>query len=363
MILSKIWIYVLKCLQVQIIKKIVSYIPLRCFHTLVSLVRGNERCFAKLNMDNDKKKYKVDFSLDTYDVFELEMMELGGIPLFFHVIKDILSYEEDSSFILETPNRKVIDYCKNKGVVLCNSEWQEDIPVVNAYQPFKFVDKKYALLYENMNLTVCNLQSYLYAKYLVEQIEQYEKSYLLKQQKVHSIIHRVISNCQVCLIGDSLVEYWMVDEISNMKIFNAGIGDLTSKECLELVDKIDLSSFKIFFIIIGTNDLKYKIPIDTIVNNIKSIIDLVLYKNPKARIIYSLVPNVRRRWDRRNDDINRLNIKLNEILGGMVSVLSLSFLNNIYGELQERNTIDGLHFSDIAYEKLQEIIESKIAEL
>lgn len=155
----------------------------------------------------------------------------------------------------------------------------------------------------------------------------------------------------------------MVDEISNMKIFNAGIGDLTSKECLELVDKIDLSSFKIFFIIIGTNDLKYKIPIDTIVNNIKSIIDLVLYKNPKARIIYSLVPNVRRRWDRRNDDINRLNIKLNEILGGMVSVLSLSFLNNIYGELQERNTIDGLHFSDIAYEKLQEIIESKIAEL
>ena len=103
------------------------------------------------------KKYKVDFSLDTYDVFELEMMELGGIPLFFHVIKDILSYEEDSSFILETPNRKVIDYCKNKGVVLCNSEWQEDIPVVNAYQPFKFVDKKYALLHENMNLTVCNL--------------------------------------------------------------------------------------------------------------------------------------------------------------------------------------------------------------
>lgn len=307
------------------------------------------------------KKYRVDFSLDTYDVFELEMMELGGIPLFFHVIKDILSHEEDSSFILETQNRKVIDYCKSKRVVFFNSEWQEDIPVVNAYQPFKFVDKKYALLHENMNLTVCNLQSYLYAKYLVEQIEQYEKSYLLKQQKVHSIIHREISNCQVCLIGDSLVEYWMVDEISNMKTFNAGIGDLTSKECLELVDKIDLSSFEIFFIIIGTNDLKYKIPLDIIVNNIKSIIDLVLYKNPKARIIYSLVPNVRRRWDRRNDDINRLNIKLNDMLGGKVSVLSLSFLNNIYGELQKRNTIDGLHLSDIAYKKLQEIIESKIA--
>lgn len=309
------------------------------------------------------KKYRVDFSLDTYDIFELEMMELGGIPLFFHVIKDILSHEEDSCFILETSNRKVIDYCNSKGIVLLNSEWQEEISVINAYQPFKFVDKKYALLQENMNLTVCNLQSYLYAKYLMEQIEQYEKSYLLKQQKANSIIHRVISNCQVCLIGDSLVEYWMVGEISNMKIFNAGIGDLTSKECLELVGKIDLSSFKIFFVIIGTNDLKYKIPIDTIVNNIKSIIDLVLYKNPTARIIYSLVPNVRRRWDRRNDDINRLNIKLNEILGGMVSVLSLSFLNNIYGELQERNTIDGLHFSDIAYEKLQEIIESKIAEL
>lgn len=49
------------------------------------------------------------------------------------------------------------------------------------------------------------------------------------------------------------------------------------------------------------------------------------------------------------------------MLGGKVSVLSLSFLNNIYGELQERNTIDGLHLSDIAYKKLQEIIESKIA--
>lgn len=73
------------------------------------------------------------------------------------------------------------------------------------------------------------------------------------------------------------------------------------------------------------------------------------------------MPNVRRRWDRRNDDINRLNIILNDMLGEKVSVLSLSFLNNIYGELQERNTIDGLHFSDFAYEKLQEIIESKIA--
>ena len=48
-------------------KKIVSYIPLWCFHTLVSLLRDNERCFIKLNMDNDKK-YRVDFSLDTYDV-------------------------------------------------------------------------------------------------------------------------------------------------------------------------------------------------------------------------------------------------------------------------------------------------------
>ena len=75
-------------------KKIVSYIPLWCFHTLVSLLRDNERCFIKLNMDNDKK-YRVDFSLDTYDVFELEMMELGGIPSFMssktsYLIKKIL---------------------------------------------------------------------------------------------------------------------------------------------------------------------------------------------------------------------------------------------------------------------------------
>lgn len=69
------------------------------------------------------------------------------------------------------------------------------------------------------------------------------------------------------------------------------------------------------------------------------------------------MPNVRRRWDRRNDDINRLNKMLVESLCNKVKLIYPTILNNPYGELDESNTIDGLHLSELGYEKIKQLIE------
>ena len=127
-----------------------------------------------------------------------------------------------------------------------------------------------------------------------------------------------------------------------------------------IVDKLQLDAFLTFFIVIGTNDLKYKVNETTIVANILRLINTIRRGNEKAVIIYSLVPNVYRRWDRQNDEIRKLNVALLKAVGDSALILEPSFLNNQYGELHYNNTIDGLHFNKVAYDKLKKYLEKLI---
>lgn len=308
------------------------------------------------------KEYKIVFTSFDSDIYDIEMMELEGMPLFFHSIKNLQNAKPGCHIIVEGKNHKIIDYCKQKGIETVSKEYilSSDV-IVNAYKPFLYRQSKYSLIDQYRDLEVTDLQSYWFALYIVDRLKQYDLSEHQKKEKANTILLKQPTDEQICLIGDSLIEYWNVQEINNCKIFNIGIGDHTTAECLEwIVTKLQLGVFQIFFIIIGTNDLKYKVDKSTIVNNVICIIETIRKANNKATIIYSLVPNVYRRWDRRNDEIIQLNIALREAVGSKVLILDPSFLNNQYGELDCNNTIDGLHFNESAYDKIKIQLEKII---
>lgn len=198
------------------------------------------------------------------------------------------------------------------------------------------------------------MKSYLLAKYILEQTSKYTESHYIKKNKAEQILNKKCNDTSVCFLGDSLIEFWEVDQIAGRNIFKAGIGDLTSAECLDwLVSKLDITKFDTFFIQIGTNDLKYKLPIECVIANLQNIVAYIKKYNSNARVILSLIPNVHRRWDRRNDAIQILNEKIRKTFSVSIELFDPSFLNNDFEELDTDNTIDGLHFTEDAYTKLE----------
>lgn len=310
------------------------------------------------------KEYKIYFPSVESDIFDIEMMDLEGMPLFYHMVKNLQESSPESSILVEAKNRKVIDYCNKNGIVTIDKK--SILPtdaIINAYQPFLHRQSKYVIVEQYRNLEVTDLQSYCFALYITDRLKQYAISEKQKQQKASLLLSKEQDNEQICLIGDSLIEYWNVKEIYGHKVFNCGIGDLTSSECFDwIIQKLQLNAFRIFFIIIGTNDLKYRVDKKSIVNNVVLILSSIRKDNKEAKIIFSLVPNVYRRWDRRNDEISQLNIALCNAVRDKALVLSPSFLNNRYGELDSNNTIDGLHFNQKAYYQLKEELEKIIIE-
>lgn len=305
------------------------------------------------------REFKIVFPPISSDIFDIAMMDLEGVPLFYHSIKNLQDLYTDCRFFVECDNQKIIDYCNEHGIdCKCKEHIFSSYEIINAYQPFLYMHSQYLIVEQYRTLEVTDLQGYLFAKYIFDRLKQYSLSEQQKKKKSDSILTKSYCNEEICFIGDSLIEYWDLQEISGYKIFNAGISDLTTSECLELViDKLQINAFSVFFIIIGTNDLKYKIKKDTIVANVIRLINAIRIVNTKAMIIYTLIPNVYRRWDRCNDEITELNAYLCEAIREDVLLLDVSFLNNKYGELDKCYTNDGVHFNTSAYNLLKNKIE------
>ena len=63
--------------------------------------------------------------------------------------------------------------------------------------------------------------------------------------------------------------------------------------------------------------MKYQLPIKSVIANLQDIVAYIKKYNSNARVILSLVPNVHRRWDRRNDAIQELNEEIVKTFSGL----------------------------------------------
>lgn len=182
-----------------------------------------------------------------------------------------------------------------------------------------------------------------------------KESVARKAQKYDIIRNADQQGYGICLLGDSLIEYWMVEKLENKKCFNAGVGDATTADVLHQLQNNLLSvSFDTFIIILGTNDVKYGYSVEKTVDNMLYIISELKTRNPLSNIIYFTIPPVNGRWDRKNLALDAKNKAILNVLPKDIKVFNLDFLKDKDGKLKTENTVDGLHFTDVAYVQIEE---------
>ncbi len=188
-------------------------------------------------------------------------------------------------------------------------------------------------------------------------------------------VNKYIRKDTTVLVGDSLTNEYMVTEmLSGKNICNRGIGGDTSDGVLK---RMDVSIFDInpkqLFLLIGANDLQStENSNEAIVDNIKKICKKSKeFRNDMVINCVSIAPvseevlahvdkdTVGKRANARIRDINVL-IKAMAKKEGYNYIDLYNFLANENGSLRGEYTREGLHFSNLAYEKITEELTSLV---
>lgn len=165
----------------------------------------------------------------------------------------------------------------------------------------------------------------------------------------------------ICAIGHSQIDRWPADFVRGGSLRNCGISGISSFEYTDYILQTGLltCSENLYLIMHGTNDIVYEKTYDEIAASIQKSIDYVLDKRADASIYFIECLHVNGRLDRSNNKIEKLNEYLYNHLK-YVKWISMSRMDDKYGNLKAEYTIDGLHLSDEGYTVFQKIIEENI---
>ncbi|ACR68514.1 acylneuraminate cytidylyltransferase [Edwardsiella ictaluri] len=195
------------------------------------------------------------------------------------------------------------------------------------------------------------------------------KKEILRENIINRIAEKkelMCLNTSITLLGHSIFDYWLVDNINGEEVNNLGIAGINTKEYIDLI--LDRSLIKNIgdtaIIMLGTNDMVLNDwDITFSAEWVREFIDKVRIIKNNVAIYFIAVPPVRGRVDRNNDIITQLNIILRKVcLDKSIHWIGLSneFYDE-YGNLPASYTYDGLHFSQLAYTKLKENIETALS--
>ena len=180
--------------------------------------------------------------------------------------------------------------------------------------------------------------------------------------------NKTIKSCDICFVGDSLTEMMNVKNFKNLNCVNRGISsDKSAGILMTLDDRVIAINPKQIFLLIGSNDICDGYTIKEIEYNIKDIIAYCKEKLKDVRIVVSTVlppcyydgshidkayPNCR--------DILRIKA-LNEIIKNLKDDKNNIDVFDAYSLLKDENdslslddTLDGVHLTEKAYNKLKE---------
>ena len=183
-----------------------------------------------------------------------------------------------------------------------------------------------------------------------------------------------VNSCDVCFLGDSLTEMMDVTSFDGLKCINRGIvSDKSAGVLATLDDRVIAINPKTIFLLIGSNDICDGYTIKEIENNIKNIISYTKEKLCNVKFIVGTIlppcyynaahvdmiyPNCR--------DILRIKA-LNELIMNLKDVNNNIDVLDTYSILADKNdsllpedTLDGVHLTITAYNKLKEKIKEKL---
>lgn len=163
---------------------------------------------------------------------------------------------------------------------------------------------------------------------------------------------------EICLLGHSQFDQWDVQNLCGALIRNCGISGITIKEYFsDILENglLDLSSEKII-VLLGTNDIVLNETLDEIFEDYCGLVDYICAKTASEIILLECI-HVSGRLDRDNGQINELNKRIRNHYAGKVKTVDMSEMDDQFGNLNYRYTVDGLHLNKDGYLKLKEILE------
>ncbi|MCJ8008006.1 GDSL-type esterase/lipase family protein [Lederbergia wuyishanensis] len=160
---------------------------------------------------------------------------------------------------------------------------------------------------------------------------------------------------KVVFLGDSLTDYgeWNEYFITN-DILNRGIsGDTTDGVLHRLKQVYNIQPSKVF-IMVGINDLRKDVDIDTILINFSTILNELKLNSPNTAIfVQSVLPmnSQLRKNSVKSKNVLELNSRLKKLTADTkVSYIDLfSLMSNKENQLKPEFTFDGLHLNGIGY--------------
>jgi lysophospholipase L1-like esterase len=165
----------------------------------------------------------------------------------------------------------------------------------------------------------------------------------------------------VLLIGDSIVEGGLWDEwFPRITTANRGIAGETSGEVVGRLETLT-GKAKVVFLLIGTNDLAIGVDEDTIVANVRRIVDHLQLAMPDARIVVQSVMPRQAKW---RTAVESLNLRLRyEAAQTNTTYLDLwPALSDRDGAIDPDYSFDGLHLNGEGYRIWVRAIAPMIAE-
>lgn len=166
----------------------------------------------------------------------------------------------------------------------------------------------------------------------------------------------------IVFLGDSITEGGLWEEwFRDAGVVNRGIGGDTAPQVLDRVNAVAHDPAAVF-LLIGTNDLTLRYPVEQIAQNIRGIIERARVLAPSSPIFLQSVMPRGARWRSR---VLRLNSSLRRI-AEQASVQYVDLwpaLADEDGALKPAFTIDGLHLTGAGYAAWVEVLRPLVAGL
>ena len=187
-------------------------------------------------------------------------------------------------------------------------------------------------------------------------------AYCVQKTNMYSVLPN--EENEIIFLGDSITDRCEWFELfANPLVRNRGLsGDKTSGVLDRLTEITESKPDKVF-IMIGVNDLRHNISIDSILANYNNIVETILSESPNTQIILQSILPVNNELGKpktTNQQIDSLNISIQTIAKrfNIQYVYINSKLKDAKGRLDEKFSEDGLHINGAAYLIWKSVIEN-----
>ncbi|MGR6979844.1 cytidylyltransferase domain-containing protein [Testudinibacter sp. P27/CKL/0425] len=202
--------------------------------------------------------------------------------------------------------------------------------------------------------------------------------YFILQQKnknqnhLNKIINRIkeksdnFNNVKdITLLGDSIFGLWDIKEINGLSFNNISIEGISTKEYLDhIFNKNMIKKLGSYvFINLGSNDIIKPDYLESeSISALKEITSSIKEINKKSEIFLLEIIYSAFRKDRSNISISKLNQEINSTLfGDNIKIIEINhYLQDQYGKLNLKNTIDGLNLNKNGYSIVEKVMSREI---